>query len=125
MIEEKCHYIPTDIYCKSVWEIKCNIDRGSLKVNSSELDDTETYLELAMSGVALPNIYAKGDKFGNMEIIKGANIINSLLKYINNKKNVEKYRARIADVKITIIKIQFCRENNSRIDYIENLINKI
>ena len=62
---------------------------------------------------------------GNMEIIKGSNIINGLLKYIENKKNAEIYRARIERVGITIFKIRYCKENNSRLDYIEEMINKI
>lgn len=125
MKEENCLYIPTDMYYKSVWEIKCNIARGTLKRDESDFNNSELYLELAMSGLPLPCVYAKEDRFGNMEIIKGSNIINGLLEYIENKKNVERYRARIENVGITIFKIRYCKENNSRFDYIEEMIKKI
>ena len=125
MDKEKYYYVPTSIYYKSIWEIKCNIASGKIKIDNSDICKDDTYLELALMGVPLPEIYATDDKFGNMTIFKGSNILDKLLKYIDNKKNIEKYRARIESVKVSIIKLEYCPENNYRIEEIKKLINKI
>lgn len=124
MKEEECKFIPTSIYHKSIWEIKCGIAKGTIKIDNADLCEDDVYLKLAMCGVPLPEIYAIDDKYGNMTIFKGSNILDKLLKYIDNKKNVEKYRARIEDTRVVIIRIDYCPENNYRIDEIKNLINK-
>ena len=122
---ENCKYIPTDIYHKSIWEIKCGIARDTIRLDNSDFSNSELYLTLAMSGLPLPILYATDDKYGKMTIFKGSNIVNGLLKYIDDKKNVEKYRARIEDTRVVIVRIDYCPENNYRIDEIKNLINKI
>lgn len=125
MKEEECKYIRTDVRYKNIYQIMLAISRGDIKIDESDDDESDLYLEMAMSGFPLPPVYAVDDRYGNWEVVKGSNIINGLLKYIKNKKHIEKYRARIEDTDIVFIVTDFCPENNYRIEEIKEKIKRM
>ena len=125
MKEEECKYIRTDVRYKNVYQVMMAISRGDIKIDESDNDKSDLYLEMAMSGLPLPTVYVADDRYGHWEVVKGSNIINGLLKYIKNKKHIEQYRARIEDTNIYFIVLNFCPENNYRIEEIKEKIKRM
>lgn len=114
--------IQYDTKVVSLYKIKMDILRGNITLDTNDYYNRDIVLHLALSGVPLPIIYAVEEKGGKYKIVKGSNIINSLISFVNNKKNIEKYRARLEDTQLTMICIRYEEENKDMvINYIWRL----